>query len=54
MIDLFKIAARNLLTFTNWTSSDPENMFSSGGRAFMEQNNMPLPQQITTTIRLSF
>jgi outer membrane receptor protein involved in Fe transport len=49
-----QIAARNLLTFTNWTSSDPENMFSSGGRAFMQQNNMPLPQQITTTIRLSF
>ena len=49
-----QIAARNLLTFTNWTSSDPENMFSSGGRAFMEQNNMPLPQQITTTLRLSF
>ena len=49
-----QIAARNMLTFTNWTSSDPETMFSSGNRAFMEQNMMPLPQQITTTIRLSF
>ena len=49
-----QIAARNMLTFTNWTSSDPETMFSSGSRAFMEQNNMPLPQQITTSIRLSF
>ena len=49
-----QVAARNLLTFTDWTASDPEVMFSSGGRAFMAQNNLPMPQQIVTTIRFTF
>jgi TonB-linked SusC/RagA family outer membrane protein len=49
-----QIAATNMLTFTDWTGSDPEVLFSSGGRAFMEQNNLPQPQQIVTTIRFSF
>ena len=50
-----QIAGRNLWTlWTPWTSSDPENMFSSGNRMFMQQNNMPLPQQFTFTLRLSF
>jgi hypothetical protein len=50
----WQIAGRNLLTFTDWTDVDPEVQFSSGGRAFMQQNNLPLPQQIVTSIRLSF
>ena len=49
-----QIAGRNLLTFSDWTASDPETMFSSGGRAFMAQNNLPQPQQIVTTIRFTF
>lgn len=49
-----QLAGRNLLTFTDWTASDPEVMFSSGSRAFMAQNNLPLPQQIVTSIRFSF
>jgi hypothetical protein len=49
-----QIAGRNLLTFTDWTQSDPEVMFTSGSRAFMAQNNLPLPQQIVTSIRFSF
>ncbi|MFC1659919.1 SusC/RagA family TonB-linked outer membrane protein [Gemmatimonadota bacterium] len=49
-----QIAGRNLLTFTDWTGSDPEVMFTSGSRAFMAQNNLPLPQQIVTSIRFSF
>lgn len=50
----WQIAGRNLLTFTDWTDVDPEVQFSSGGRAFMQQNNLPLPQQIVTSIRVSF
>jgi hypothetical protein len=49
-----QVAGRNLLTFTDWTQSDPEVMFTSGSRAFMAQNNLPLPQQIVTSIRFSF
>ncbi|MEZ4417279.1 MAG: SusC/RagA family TonB-linked outer membrane protein [Gemmatimonadota bacterium] len=51
---VWQVSARNLLTFTDWTAGDPEVMFSSGGRMFMYQNNIPLPQQITTSIRVSF
>lgn len=50
----WQIAGRNLLTFTDWTATDPEVIFSSGGRAFMQQNNLPLPNQIVTTLRFSF
>jgi TonB-linked SusC/RagA family outer membrane protein len=49
-----QLAGRNLLTFTDWPQADPEVMFTSGSRAFMEQNNMPLAQQITTSFRFSF
>jgi hypothetical protein len=49
-----QIAARNVLTFTDWTSADPETSNGSGGRAFMEQNNLPQPQSIVTTINFSF
>jgi len=49
-----QVAGRNLLTFTDWTGTDPETMFSSGGRAFMAQNNLPLPQSIITTLRVTF
>ena len=49
-----QIAGRNLLTFTDWPQSDPEVMFSSGGRAFMVQTNLPQSQQITTSFRISF
>jgi hypothetical protein len=51
---VLQIAGRNLLTFSDWTAGDPETMFSSGGRAFMAQNNLPMPQQIVTTIRFTF
>jgi len=50
----WQLAARNLLTFTDWTDTDPEVAYTSGSRMFMAQNNLPLPQQIVTTIRLSF
>ena len=49
-----QIAGRNLFTFTDWTGSDPEVMYTSGSRAFMAQNNLPLAQQIVTSIRVSF
>ncbi len=51
---VLQVAAQHLFTLSNWTASDPEVMFSSGGRAFMAQNNLPLPQQITASLRLSF
>jgi len=51
---VLQIAAQHLFTLTDWTASDPEVMFSSGGRAFMAQNNLPLPQQITASVRFSF
>lgn len=53
----WQIAGRNLLTFTDWTATDPEAIFESGStffRPFFQQNNIPLPQQIVTSIRLSF
>lgn len=50
----WQLAARNLLTFTDWTDTDPEVAYTSGSRRYMAQNNLPLPQQIVSTIRLSF
>jgi TonB-linked SusC/RagA family outer membrane protein len=49
-----QVAGRNLLTWSDWTEADPEVGYSSGSRMFMEQNNLPEPQQLVTTIRFSF
>ena len=49
------VAARNLLTVTNWTGLDPE----SGGnqdvsRQWQEQHHVPTPTIFETTIRVGF
>ena len=51
---VLQVAARNMLTWTDWTASDPETMYTVGGRYYMAQNNIPIPQQIVTSIRVTF
>ena len=51
---VLQVAARNMLTWTDWTASDPETMYTVGGRYYMAQNNLPLPQQLVTSIRVTF
>ena len=51
---VLQVAAQNVLTLSDWTAGDPETMYTTGGRYFMAQNNIPLPTQIVASIRVNF
>ncbi len=51
---VLQVAATNVMTWSDWTAGDPETMYTSGGRYFMAQNNIPLPTQIVASIRVNF
>ena len=52
---VLQIAARNMLTWSDWTSADPEVVYQGDTyRPFFGQDNQPIPQQITASIRVNF
>lgn len=51
---VLQLAATNVIVWTDWTAGDPETMYTTGGRYFMAQNNIPLPTQIVASVRVNF
>ena len=51
---VLQVAATNVAVWSDWTAGDPETMYTTGGRYFMAQNNIPLPTQIVASIRVNF
>jgi len=52
---VLQIAARNMMTWSDWTSADPEVVYQGDTyRPFFGQDNQPIPQQITASIRVNF
>jgi TonB-dependent SusC/RagA subfamily outer membrane receptor len=50
------VAARNLVTWTNWSGSDPEDLVTRDliGHLWKSQNHLPQLAQVVTTINLTF